>query len=144
MINLVNSKLISLARLRKYMDLRTSVLLYKQMILLLLDFMCIITESTTSRVIKKLQPLRNQAVKTILGINRYVSTDEMRDLHVQLFLTKLAERMKICLINLMFKYSQCDKYVNRDKPKIDMHNRPKVKMKLKFTKKERVFKSLYL
>ena len=47
-INVVNSKIISLARLRKYMDQRTSVLLYKQMILLLLDYLCIITESTTS------------------------------------------------------------------------------------------------
>ena len=69
------------------MDQCTNVLLYKQMILPLLDYMCIITESATSRVIKKLQPLQNRAVKTILGINRYVSTDEMSDMHVQLFLT---------------------------------------------------------
>ena len=37
-INLVNGKLISLAQLRRYMDLRTSLLLYKQMILPLLDY----------------------------------------------------------------------------------------------------------
>ena len=43
----------------------------------------------------------------------------------------------------MFKYSQCDEYVNRDRPKIEMRNTPKVKMKLKFTKKERVLKSPY-
>ena len=37
-INVVNSKIISLARLRKYMDQHTSVLLYKHMILPLLDY----------------------------------------------------------------------------------------------------------
>ena len=31
--------------------------------------------------------------------------------------------------------------MNQDKPKIELRNRPKVEMKLKFTKKERVLKS---
>ena len=82
-------------------------------------------------------------MKTILGINRYVSTDEMSDMHVQLFLMKLAERRKSFMLKLMFKYSRCEEYVDRDKPKIELRNRPKVKMKLKFTKKERVLRSPY-
>ena len=140
-INIVNGKLISLARLRKYMDMHTSLLIYKQMILPLLDYMCIIVESATSRVIKKLQPLQNRAVKIVLGINRYVSTEEMKDMHDQLSLVSLAERRKLFMLKLMFKYSQHDEYVNHNK--IELCNRPKVKMKLTFTKKDRVLKSPY-
>ena len=135
-INMVNVKLISLSRLRKYMDMCTSLLVYKQMILPLNDYMSKIAESATSRVIKKLQPLQNRAVKIILGINMYVSTEEIRDMHVQLFLVKLAERRKMFMLKLMFKYSQCDEYVNQEKPKIEVRNRPKVKMKLRFTKRK--------
>ena len=54
----------------------------------------------------------------------------MSNMHVQLFLMKLAERRKFFMLKLMFKYSQCDEYVNQDKLKIELRNRPKVKMKL--------------
>ena len=43
----------------------------------------------------------------------------------------------------MFKYSQREECVNRNKPKIELRNRPKVKMKLTFTRKDRVLKSPY-
>ena len=53
------------------------------------------------------------------------------------------ERRKLFMLKLMFKYSQHEEYVNRNKPKIELRNRPKVKMKLTFTKKDRVLKSPY-
>ena len=105
--------------------------------------MCIIANSTTSRATRKLQPLQNRAVKIILGINRYVSTEEMKDLDVQLFLMNLAERRKMFMLKMMFKYSKFEDCVDHRKPKIELRTRPKVKMKTVFTKKERVFKSPY-
>ena len=139
----VNGKLISLARVRKYMDANTSLLLYKQMILPLLDYMCVIVDSSISRIIRKIQPLQNCSIKIILGINRYVSTDEMNMLHVQLSLMKLSERRKMFMLKMMYKYSQYEEYVDQYRPKVELRARPKVKMKVAFTRKERVLKSPY-
>ena len=143
MTNVVTGKLISLTRIRKYMNMGTSLLLYKQMILPLLDYMCIVVNSSTCRVIKKLHPLQNRAVKVILGINRYVSTEEMNGFHVQWSLMKLCDRRKLFMLKMMYKYSQREEYVEQYKPQMELLTRPKVKMKLHNTKKERVLCSPY-
>ena len=98
MISLVNSKIIYIIRIRKYMDMGTSLLLCKQMVLPLLEYMCIVVNSSTVRIIKKLQPLQNRAVKIILGINRYVSTTEMNEFHLQLSLMKLCDGRKFVYV----------------------------------------------
>ena len=125
------------------MNMGTSLLLYKQMILPLLDYMYIVVNSSTSRVIKKLQPLQNRAVKVILGITMYVSTEEMNRFHVQLSLMKLCDRKKLFMLKMMYKYSQREEYVEQYKPQMELRTRPKVKMKLRNTKKERVLHSPY-
>ena len=44
---------------------------------------------------------------------------------------------------MMYKYSQRDEYVEQYKPQMELRTRPKVKMKLHNTKKERVLRCPY-
>ena len=45
------------------------------------------------------------------------------------------------MLKIMYRYSQCEECVDQYKPKVELRARPKVKMKIAFTKKERVLKS---
>ena len=47
------------------------------------------------------------------------------------------------MLKMMYKYSHREEYVERYKPKIELRTRPKVKMKVNYTKKERVLRSPY-
>ena len=62
--------------------------------------------------------LQNRAIKIILGINRYVSTEEMNNLHVQVSLMKLSERRKLFMLKMMYEYSQYEECVDHYKPKV--------------------------
>ena len=61
----------------------------------------------------------------------------MNNLQEQLSLMKLSDRRK------MYKCSQCEERVDSYRPKVELRARPKVKMKITFTKKERVLRSPY-
>ena len=47
------------------------------------------------------------------------------------------------MLKMMYKYSQREEYVEQYKPKMELRARPKVKMKVAFTNKERVLSSPY-
>ena len=47
------------------------------------------------------------------------------------------------MLKMMYKYSQYEEYVDQYRPKVELRARPKVKMKVAFTRKERVLKSPY-
>ena len=83
-ISRVNSRLITLARIRKYVDSRTALLIYEQTILPILDYVCILVDSSTQNRIKKLKPLQNRAVRLVEKMTGYISTEDMEALHVKL------------------------------------------------------------
>ena len=67
----------------------------------------------------------------------------MKNLHEQLSLMKLSDRRKMFMLKYMYKCSQCEERVNSYRPKVELRARPKVKMKITFSKKERVLRSPY-
>ena len=142
-ISRVNGRLLSFARIRNMMDVSTSLLIYKQTILPILDYLCIKVNSSTKRKIKKLQPLQNRAIRSILNLSGYISTEEMGCYHERVRLQMLGNRRKMFMLNMMYKLSL--NYVNVDKYRPDriLRTCPKVKMKVEYTDKERVRKSPY-
>ena len=102
-ISRVNGRLITFARIRKYLDVHTSTTIYTQTIVPILDYMSIVTNSSSQCKIKKLQPLQNRAIRTIEKRRGYVSTADMKELHSKLNLRMLHERRKIFMLKLMFK-----------------------------------------
>ena len=125
------------------MDVSTSLLIYKQTILPIIDYLSIIVNSSTKRKIKKLQPLQNRAIRTILRLKGYISTEEMDDYHDRLHLELLENRRKYFMLKMMYKLSHFECNIDRYRPTRVLRTAPKVKMKVCFTDKERVRKSPY-
>ena len=123
--------------------MHTSTTIYKQTILPILDYILIVTNSSTQCKIKKLQPLQNRAIRTIEKCRGYVSTADMKELHSKLNLRMLHDRRKIFMLKLMFKLSKEMENVNDYRPERVLRTAPKVKMKIAYTDKERVRHSPY-
>ena len=117
-ISRVNGRLITLARIRKLLDVKTSLLIYKQTILPILDYVCILVNSSTQRKISKLQPLQNKAVKIIEKCMGYVSTADKKNLHSKLNLKMLQERRKMFMLKIMYKLSKDMENVNTYRPEV--------------------------
>ena len=61
-----------LARIRKLLDVKASLLIYKQTTLPVIDYVSVIVNSSTQRKIAHLQPLQNRANRTIRKLNGYI------------------------------------------------------------------------
>ena len=59
------------------MDVSTNLLIYKQTILPIIDYLSIMVHSSTKRKIKKLHPLQNRAIRIILNLKGFIGTEEM-------------------------------------------------------------------
>ena len=129
-ISRVNGRLISLARIRKLLDKHTSGLIYKQTILPILDYICILVNSSTQRRIKKLQTLQNRAIRIIEKRTGYISTEDMDELHWKLRLKKLCDRRKMFMLKMMYKLILKEENVNTYRPEVVLRTAPKVKMTL--------------
>ena len=142
-ISRVNGRLITMARIRKLVDMKTALLIYKQTVLPIIDYVCVLVNSSTQRKIGKLQPLQNRAIRTILKCTGYISTEEMENLHETQHLKLLSTRRKLFMLKMMYKISLIDENVDMYRPEMQLRTGPKVKMKIAFTEKERVRKSPY-
>ena len=142
-VSKVNGRLLSFDRIRNMMDVSTSELIYKQTILPIIDYLSIIVNSSTKRKIKKLQPLQNRAIRIILNLKGYISTEEMNGLHGRVRLEMLENRRKRFMLKMMYKLSLIDSNIDHYRPSRVLRTCPKVKMKIDFTDKERVRRSPY-
>ena len=109
------------------LDEFTCLLIYKQTILPILDYISILVNLSTQRKIAKLQPLQNRAVRTIKRLNGYVSTDDMMEYHSKLHLKMLSIRRKMFMLVLMYKLSRIQENVNNARPDRQLRTDPKVK-----------------
>ena len=89
-----------MARIRKNVDAHTALLIYKQTILPILDYNCILFNSSTQSKIGKLQPLQNRAIRIVEKRTGYISTLEMKNLYVKLNLKMLNDRRKLFMLKL--------------------------------------------
>ena len=140
-ISRVNGRLITLARIRKMLDEHTSLLIYKQTILPILDYVSVLVNSSTQRKVSKLQPLQNRAIRIIKRLTGYISTEDMDEYHKRLKLKFLNIRRKTFMLMLIYKLSRIKENVNTVRPDRQLRTGPKVKMKIAFTDKERVLRS---
>ena len=137
----VNGRLITMSRIRKLVDERTCLLIYKQTILPILDYVSILVNFSTQKKIVKLQPLQNRAIRIVGRLTGYISTEIMMEYHKKFKLRLLSDRRKWFMLSLMYKLSSISENVNRYRPEMQLRTGPKVKMKLAFTDKERVLRS---
>ena len=124
-------------------DEHTGLLIYKQTILPILDYVSVLVNSSTQRKISKLQPLQNRAIRIVKRLAGYISTETMMEYHKELRLKMLSDRRKLFMLLLMYKLSKIKENVNDIRYERQLRTGPKVKMKIPFTDKERVLRSPY-
>ena len=66
--------------IRKLEDTKTCLLIYKQNILPILDYVSVLVNSSTRCKISKLQPLQNRAIRIVLKPTGYISITEMKEM----------------------------------------------------------------
>ena len=102
-ISRVSNKVFQLRKLRKYLTNNSALLVYKNMILPLMEYGDIYLYSATKECRKNLQTLQNKALKCALGKDRMFGTIE---LHKEAKLNKLITRRKIHLLLHMYQNSK--------------------------------------
>ena len=102
-IAIVTDKLSQFRRMRFFLDTKAAVLVYKNMILPMLEYGDIFLVGATVENRKKLQVLQNKGIRCALNRDRDVSTD---DLHTEIKLARLKQRREQHLLNYMFDLAQ--------------------------------------
>ena len=103
--NSVKNKLRHMRRTKKVMEEETSLTLYKQMVLPVLDYCDFVLEGAPEGLVDDLQTLQNHCLRTSLGIwdPRLISRTE---LHRRCKCDKLELRRNEHLLSLMYRYTR--------------------------------------
>ena len=104
-ITSVTNKLRQFRRMRFFLDTKAAILVYKNMILPVLEYGDIIMVGTNVGNRKKLQILQNKGLRCALNRDRDTSRDE---LHAEAGLLKLKYRRDLHVLNYMFDMSQIE------------------------------------
>ena len=102
-IQRVSNRIYQLSKIRSYVTQKAALLIYKNMILPILEYGDIFLHSASQRVRKKLQILQNKALRCALHRDKYVKSD---DLHKDAKLLKLKDRRHVHVLLHMFQLSQ--------------------------------------
>ena len=98
----VSSKLKQFQRMRSFLTVKAALLVYKSMMLPILEYGDVFLSATTVKNRKKLQVLQNKGLRCALNIGTEVSTD---DLHNEANLLKLQHRRELQILNFMYGVS---------------------------------------
>ena len=96
-----SQKIYQFGKIRKYIDVSTRVLLYKQTMLPLVEYVSFMLCLNTARDVEKLQKLQNRCLRLCLDINRPIDMSVER-LHDTARVDTLDVRRDIHLLNIMF------------------------------------------
>lgn len=138
-ISYVSFRLSHLSRMRKYITVQTAAMLYKSMILSIMDYGSIFYSSANYSSIKKLQTLQIKAIRIILKLPKMTNTDNS---HKELGLQLLEERRYCELMALAFKFSCDEKHLlkNNIEIRVTWANDPGRRQLTVFTPKNSICK----
>ena len=141
-LNRVNQKLFIMSKVRPSITLETALLLYKQTIVPIIEYIGIVMDSSTHEYATKLDRMQLKAIKCIRN-DFTISSEEAENYGNQLGLQLLEDRRKEQLLILMFKYSKLGKHVDHHRPEVVLRNNDAIKFLKRKTEKEKVMKSPY-
>ena len=102
-IQKVSNKIYQLTKIRSFITKKAALLIYKNMILPILEYGDIFLHSATHTIRKKLQTLQNRALRCALGKEKLAGSDL---LHTEAKILKLKERRHVHILLHMFQLSQ--------------------------------------
>ena len=108
-IKTLSYKIYLLSKIRPFLTEKAAVLIYKSMVLPYIDYGDTFYFSCTKDLLNKLQRMQNRALKIIFRLNRRFPTKE---LHQTAGVLMLDKRREMHLLNLMYKRSKIDQYID--------------------------------
>ena len=128
-INKVSAKVYQLKKMRKLLSNKAALLIYKNMILPILEYGDIFLTSAPKELKGRLQKLQNKALKCALNKDKRYSTNA---LHKEAKLLKLNHRRKLHLIEHYFRLSRMQNFKEwKKRPKIGTRSSKKKLMTIK-------------
>ena len=126
-------------RMRNFLTVNAAVLVYKSMLLPILEYGDILLSATTAENRKKLQTLQNKGLRCAL--NKGLETSSA-DLHAEANLLKLCFRREQHLLNFMYDLSWDPSYIKLSASTMVTRSQSKRLLKLKKPRTEKFKKSL--
>ena len=108
-IRTTSHKAYCLSKIRKYLTVKASLIIYKTTIIPYFDYGDFVYEAANKSMTEKLQRIQNRCLKTCLNVNIRESTDLI---HRQARVNLLEDRRSTHLLNMMFQRSKVDEYVD--------------------------------
>ena len=103
LIKRVSNKVYQLTKIRSFITKRAALLIYKNMILPILEYGDIFLHSASQAIRKKLQTLQNKALRCALHKDKYVRTNELHD---EAKLLKLKDRRHMHMLLHIYQLTQ--------------------------------------
>ena len=128
--------------MRRFLTLKTALLIYKVMIIPHFDYVDFVVDSATKKTTDRLERIHKRAVRKIENKSEYENKEEYDVLLHRYNLTTLYQRRTEHLLLFMYKNSKTNKdSPTIQRPKIELRSRNKVKFKQVFTDKTKVLNS---
>ena len=139
-INRVALKLKQLRRMRSFLDIKAATLVYKNMILPILEYGDIFMVGTSAENRRKMQVLQNKGLRCAL--NKDTDTS-IKELHAKANLSQLKHRRGVHLLTHMYDQAKHEKNLKvRKKGGVETRSQNKRLLKIKKPSTERFKKSL--
>ena len=139
LIKKVGFKLYSLTLMRRFLTLKTALLLYKVMIMPHFDYVDFVLDSANKSCTDRLERLHKRAIRKVEFVNNTDNKDNYELLLKTYGLTTLYQRRTEHLLLFIYKKSKSDnKFLDQQRPKMELRSRNKVKIKYPFTNKAKV------
>ena len=103
LIRKVSHKIDQLTKIRTFIAKRAAILIYKNMILPILEYADVFLHSASQTIHKKLQKLENKALRCALGKGKFADSTE---LHREAKILKLKDRRHVQVLLHMFQLAQ--------------------------------------
>ena len=140
-INRVSAKIYQLKRLPQFISNKAALLIYKNMILPILEYGDILLTSAPKELRGRLQKLQNKAPKCALGKDKWYNINA---LHKEAKLLKLHHRRKLHLLEHFFRLSHMPNFKEwKKRPKIGTRSSKKRLMTLRKPITTRYQKSIF-
>ena len=136
----VSSKLKQFQRMRSFLTVKAALLIYKSMMLPILEYGDLFLSAATVKNRKRLQVLQNKGLRCALNAGSEMRTD---DLHVEANLLKLEHRRELHVLNFMYgEANNVNNLTHRAKDVMVTRSQNKKLVKIRRPKTEKFKKSL--
>ena len=105
----INNKLYVFTCMRKSMNTKAAVMVYKSMVLPFFEYGNVFLSTCTERDLTKLQRLQNRGLRTALGKE---NTSNVYEMHMDAHILPIKLRAKIALMKIMFSLKENDQFID--------------------------------